>query len=883
MKNCREEKLWKRIKRRFKSSRAAAFMEFAFVAPILVMVISAMLEFTQLWDAKIMANHTAWTLGRIATVRGTGEWTVNSKIAGKVSIIDDFNDARAVTTILLMSTCVMGSWGDFVQDAEDFLFEKIVAPIMDLTHNIKDKQSEYNTTINNFKIPGLNMPVPDKVKALIQPLVDKLNGLANTVTDKLLSPLSLKLYMLIHTLCETLLRDLNDLVLYDAPRSVRQIIYASRRWEKCKDIVSLVELKGEPYEFTKNNTALTQKNNMSLSYPRCLDSYSKFDDDLGFVIQDSSWPSESTCERMIKVKVSWPFERAWLFPVVSGIYKSGAKSGAVRAVGHSLVYQQPNITLKHLLSKGAAAYNNVVNTNKLADCIKEIQREVMGLGKLAVFGLNYRLEQEQINFYDSSKTAKGSYKGIGLGSSADGAKYTNTDGLVFWMGRAPADPTVQDDWNRDDLKKWDYMQCWKALAGDRDETPYYYTGSIQEHFDTPNWYHPKDWFYWGTPSTCPEVHLRYRFDCKWAETASQFQQWESDKKEYDRPPFSEGKKPWAGKKDSVPNYYFKQCFGDTVDGYLTEKQYDHWTSEIKSKVWNSSLKKVKAISYDDYLIVNKCGNGLLRMSMNTRYYHWDSANHKANVDAENELLKKIGEARTAVNNLRELLEKEIKELSGGTSGSSTDYSTVNLDSIDWGVNETEIMKDPTKAEGIIRKKLEGIKADNFKLLKKIDDQIKVATAAESAARSTVESVCINRYKELARTQALMGFVLNIDPKIVASNATEGAVIDRINAFTPQYTLTSATNDRAAMLAAVNTLTNEIENCRQCEIAYGNFFNSSAAKDESKKSIDDIVSDDGKKPEDPIVPPGSSPSSGSDDDWGGDSWRYDSNKRKWVRQ
>ena len=60
-----------KVARRLKSSRASVFSEFALVMPIVVMVCSALIEIVGFWDAQIMANHAAWTVGRIAMVRGT--------------------------------------------------------------------------------------------------------------------------------------------------------------------------------------------------------------------------------------------------------------------------------------------------------------------------------------------------------------------------------------------------------------------------------------------------------------------------------------------------------------------------------------------------------------------------------------------------------------------------------------------------------------------------------------------------------------------------------------------------------------------------------------------------------------------------------------------
>ena len=61
--------LLKRLKRRLGSPRASVFSEFAFLAPVMVLLLSAMIEMAAFWDTQVMAHHTAWQIGRIAAVR----------------------------------------------------------------------------------------------------------------------------------------------------------------------------------------------------------------------------------------------------------------------------------------------------------------------------------------------------------------------------------------------------------------------------------------------------------------------------------------------------------------------------------------------------------------------------------------------------------------------------------------------------------------------------------------------------------------------------------------------------------------------------------------------------------------------------------------------
>ena len=72
-----------RAKRRLGSPRASVFSEFALIAPILVLVCSALVEIVGFWAAQVMANHAAWTVGRIVMVRGSDGLEFSSGISKK--------------------------------------------------------------------------------------------------------------------------------------------------------------------------------------------------------------------------------------------------------------------------------------------------------------------------------------------------------------------------------------------------------------------------------------------------------------------------------------------------------------------------------------------------------------------------------------------------------------------------------------------------------------------------------------------------------------------------------------------------------------------------------------------------------------------------------
>ena len=124
-----------RAKKRLSSPRGSVFSEFALIVPIVVLVCSALIEIVGLWDAQVMANHAAWTVGRIVMVRGSDGLAFSSAIDKKSKtgipntnmpdaikkLIDEinagmsgfnkFNNRGNIATLFLMSTCGIGYYG----------------------------------------------------------------------------------------------------------------------------------------------------------------------------------------------------------------------------------------------------------------------------------------------------------------------------------------------------------------------------------------------------------------------------------------------------------------------------------------------------------------------------------------------------------------------------------------------------------------------------------------------------------------------------------------------------------------------------------------------------------------------------------------------------
>lgn len=847
----REESVWKRFKRRIRSSRAAAFLEFAMVAPLLVMVISAMIEFTQLWDAKIMANHTAWTIGRIATVRGTQaqNWRISSALPSGIPVVSDFNDMRALSTVLMMSTCTMGSWGTFSQDASDFLKKLIQGPIDALKKAIADMiAGKLKELIGKIKIPGVD-------GGILEELLKMINDAISSIIDALMQPIA----RLIETLCQTIFGPIDKWLLYDSPRQVRQIIGAGRRWAKFDGIVKLDNGGGTPWEFTKKPQGFMAPNDTSLSYPRCLDNKSEFDDESGFVTKDSGWPANSQSERMIRVTVNWPFERTWLFPVVSGHVRKGETVDAVRAVGHSLVFPQPAIELKHLLSEGAAQYDEGSNTNKYADIISQLQNEIQGFMKLVAFGMDYRRIAETVCAYDSCSRFNHSYKAIGHGGER------NNDGLVFWMGRAPRDTKSHSQWQDSKYKKWDYLRSWDALTDGAGETDLFKALGIErklhKRLNSADWRHGRDWFYWGPWNICPDVHQRYRREFGWAKDAVQPSGsfWLID------PPIY-----------GADGYRFGECLCSPSDtgwsSYASLREYQRAVARLQAEV--PAFAGVTAMLYWDYQ-TTFFGKAPFRRKLEDWITVYRSGDAEQLIAREKAMAKNIAIGSMMVPHIKEFLRKEAEELRRQVSGEVQDGVDGKLD---WGVDEETILKDPTKAEQIIRQKFENMKKESFEVLKQIDDQIKKLSEVDDQTHQVLNTVCRERSAELSRFCGAIGLA----PKMHPESYDKNEIQTRLRNVGSPYSTSGYLEGLVQLEQAMTSLTNAVETSRQLEIKYGTIFQLGEAKREGHKHIDDIDPGGSKEePVDPLEPPPSSGEPGCDDDWAGDKWRYDDVGKRWV--
>ena len=249
-----------RAKRRIASSRASVFTEFAMIMPIVALVCSALIEIVGLWDAQVMANHAAWTVGRIAMVRGsdglvfsesldkkskTGIKGSNMPDAIKKALkdvdaiaqgADKFNNRANIATLFLMSTCGIGYYGYSPGTALSTLFDTLCkAGVKAMTDGIKDWIGGMS---GNITVPGLVDGSGDGIEGLVNKLVA---GIVNKVVGAVISPIVNALAQLLQTAFSEIMKriDLDGLFAgnSEAARRARQIYGAGVRIVRAKSTI----------------------------------------------------------------------------------------------------------------------------------------------------------------------------------------------------------------------------------------------------------------------------------------------------------------------------------------------------------------------------------------------------------------------------------------------------------------------------------------------------------------------------------------------------------------------------------------------------------------------------------------------------------------------
>lgn len=505
-----DEKFLSRAKKRAKSDRGAVFSEFALLAPIFVLLVSAMIEFAGFWDARIMANHTAWQIGRIAMVRGsklnyiqTGVSEIDNKLAAQSMQANLFEKLgsklklsgsglglrAAIPTVCLMSTCQMGFFGGTPgSQLNDFLQSALIDPLKAL---FTDPQGELNPSAVIAAL--LESKIAETPFAFLQPVIKAVfDAICKPIIDAVLKPLLEFITVKVSGFFKEICGKLDDFLLSQptaSKRRLRQFVGAAIRYGKAKDIVTIAETKSKD-DFRAPENCFYYDNR--LDYPQVFAKGASSD---GYKASGwTGWPPNNQVHSMYTVKVAWPYSTGWLFPVVSG-FRAG-EVGEVRATGYSLVLPSPNIENENLLSEGGVAFADGSFTNRFDEALKGLRDELKNYVSLAHFAMQYRMNREDVSVFDYWPSSLIIKTNKHLKPIVDwyGLPTKKKHGGVYYLEK--------ESYNCDS-----YRESWKAITGFTEESPkvFWHTMSEcksrvfgdKEHTS----YRDRKWFCWpgGSP------------------------------------------------------------------------------------------------------------------------------------------------------------------------------------------------------------------------------------------------------------------------------------------------------------------------------------------------------------------------------------------------
>ncbi len=850
--------MWRRAIRRFRGTRASAMLEFALVMPLIAMIVSAMIEFTALWDAKIMANHTAWTVGRIMTVRaGQRPQGKETSLLGKKpkNIVDAFNpkgtgiDGAYTATALLMSTCSMGSMhGSAADFSKDYITGWIKEGMDALKNYIKDKiaagiKDAVKKVISS--IAGQAAGDSAIARRIGEAIANIAGGVAEAIADVITSAMT---SLIPQSFYDKIGEFLNG------NRQIRQVVYAADRVAKYNVVQVNERDDGKIPAFGKGSiTSYGQ-----LEFPESFDKAAK--NDGWMVTQASGWPPNKQRQRMIDVKIAWPFERAWMFPVLSSDGTTDMDK-VPTAVGRALFYPQPAIFNENLSSSSPKAFDPG-NTNSVLDVAKELQAQYANYLKMAKFAYDYRLCEEVIGPYDScSRTIGISYKGIGypIEGEANEDLIYKLDGLVVWMERAPAKPGDHDSWKKKKAPA-DYKKCFKEISGKGDEVCKFWHGfafaakktAALENFENRK-YKDKEWFFWGDDRN---RHSRY-----WHRTPVSM--------------FNAFARPWSFVSQPQPRY----------------RWYSFLLNEGIGARWKKETVIDKAAMVPDDNLYLQCCNGFKECASHPQWSSFVAANRDfaatweaiVKFYAGEQLLASLtARENTAMQRALVLMDKQNSELLsfvrqsrdelGKMIGGDGEVDVSETGFFDFGGDDEEIMKDPSKAVEKMKEKLANLKTTLNKLLLEIDGAERNLRTKGNVMYNALEDVGVVREKSVMKWIGTVACGIRIAQSLKPADI-EAAIKANLPAVATDFELstkkleTASEEYRKAYVRLYNA-----------ELAYAKAIGlKTSGKTPLDPSTDPKFNPD--EPPDPLKPEESSSESGSDKDGLGDFWKHEEDEWK----
>lgn len=492
--------------------------------PIIMMFCSALVELTGLWDSQVMANHAAWQVGRIAMVRGSdgmhfantvSDWKKKSETGvmpgqmpdavkqlllplfkDSMATLDKFNDRAVITTTLLMMTCQMGYFGKPPGTAiGDFLVRFFVDPVKNLGTVLPGLIKE----LVQVKFDDL---IKKDVSGVLKLIVDALNKVLDSVFETVFTPLVSSLTDELTKLLAKMMEGISAGVMGDGAALLlaREAYGAAQRVASESDVSNIVKVErladvNDRYRFSRYRP---------LDFPEVIDKKAKTEDER--VKETSGWPPNNQEMSMLHVRVSWPYSRGWMFPVLSG---GTAKADGVRAIGHAMVLPQPSILNENLASAGAVAYAEGGYTNVIVETFSDLMKDMDLYMRQLLYVTQYRICTEVLTVFrlHSHLTTNPSWAvkpWWGPGDTEGHNPVRDPEGIF------PESHYEYHKWSGDTVKPSPLFRAnWKELTGHDGLNCYSDWGDVdkQDCFK-PGTYHVKAYLHWPDTKT---TGYRYSF------------------------------------------------------------------------------------------------------------------------------------------------------------------------------------------------------------------------------------------------------------------------------------------------------------------------------------------------------------------------------------
>ena len=382
--------------RRLRSGRGSAYVEFAFLAPLFLMMASLLIELATFWDASVMANHAAWQVGRIMKVKPDGKNTELFKIkaldaksdiakqAGSgvndvIKLLNQFGDQRTLTTVMLMSGSSMGYTGVPGHEMGDLLSIIVKAPMEMLT----DKENG----LSKMLAEALAAKAPD-LSQFGLPTGDLLSGLASQLLGVIAQPI-------FNAVAQSLLKPVSEW----AQKTLNGI---------GTKISDALDQKDGSFSATKHYARNLQKAYQRVQFATVgkgkkggplVKVYTANEGDIQFLgatgtlrqphVKGSAPGLEG---QVAYVRVRWPMASDWLFPFFWGGDRSDK---GVWATGHCLTLLEPTLKNEHLKSSNPTAYTPPAQ-NQPGEYQKVSDQIVHDL-KIELFLMRYRNTREELD------------------------------------------------------------------------------------------------------------------------------------------------------------------------------------------------------------------------------------------------------------------------------------------------------------------------------------------------------------------------------------------------------------------------------------------------------------------------------------------------------